>query len=91
MSVKIRPVGKKLLLKVTEPVETDVGGIIVKGEIRRDGNREAVVRGTGNLYTGDLVAGDRVFIKPYAGTEVKVNGENLVFCLEKEVMAVVDV
>ena len=91
MSVKIRPVKSKLLLKIQEPAETNVGGIIVKGEIRRDGNREAVVRGTGNLYTGDLVAGDRVFVKPYAGAEVRVNGENLVFCSEKDVLAVCEV
>ena len=91
MSAKIRPIGRKLLLKIAEPVETNVGGIIVTGEIRRDGNREAVVRGVGNLYSGDLVAGDRVFVKPYAGTEVIVNGEALVFCLEKEVLAVCEV
>jgi len=88
--MSIRPIGKKVLLSVVEAGEQSVGGIIVKGEARRDGIREAVVAGLPNGYSGDLAVGDTVYIKPWCGTETVYNKTRFVFAKEDEILASAD-
>lgn len=88
----IRPLGKKILVRVvtTAGRETMSGGIIIAASAKRDCRREVIVQALPAHYRGDLVPGDRVFMKPFAGTEVKINGEPLVFCREDELEAVLE-
>ena len=91
MSVNIRPVcGRIVLFVKPEAPETEVGGIIVRGKCRRDGYREAVVKGLPNGYRGGLSTGQTVLLPPYKGTEVKVNGETLAIVREEDLAAVLE-
>jgi len=82
----IRPLGKKILVRVvtTAGKETMSDGIIIAAGVKRDGHREVIVQALPARYKGELVPGDRVFMKPFSGTEVKINGELLVFCNESD-------
>jgi co-chaperonin GroES (HSP10) len=89
--IRIRPLGGKVLLRmVGRAAEENVGGIIVRREAKREDRREAVVQALPDRFVGDLSVGDTVFVKPYAGTEVVINGENLVFCKQDEIEAVLE-
>jgi co-chaperonin GroES (HSP10) len=93
-NVQIKPVAGRILLQVIAAArEEDQGGIIVvnkSAEERRGGFREAIVREFPNGYHGDLYAGQRVLIPPYAGREVCYGGDTLVFAKESEIEAAVD-
>lgn len=91
MSVEIRPLGKKILLFVpAEPAEKTVGGVIVRGRCRREGFREAIVRRLPDQYSGSLVPGEVVLLPPFKGTEIRLNGELLVFVREEDLGAVLE-
>lgn len=89
--IRIRPLGGKVLLRMAgRPAEETVGGIVVRREAKREDRREAVVQALPDRFIGDLSVGDTVFVKPYAGTECVINGENLVFCKQDEIEAVLE-
>ena len=86
--MKIRPVGAKILVRVIEDnKEAVVGGIVIRSQGRRDKRREGVIQAVGNFYKGDLTPGMTVLMKPFLGTELRLNGELLVFCKETELEA----
>lgn len=89
MSLKIRPLGGRLLLQIFEEQDKVVGGIIVKAQARRDGFRNAIVRALPDNYRGDLCVGDAVLMPPYGGVEHIINKERLVFIKESELPAAV--
>ena len=91
MSVKIRPVGEKILLMFPSVLEENVGGVIIKNPGRRDGVRDAVVKALPSCYRGDLSVGDHVFVKPWCGTELVLNGERIAFVKEAEILAGMEV
>ena len=94
--MKIRPLGDRIVIKRTQNEEKTKGGIIIP-----DSAKEKPVEGTvvavGNgkiLKDGkqrplDVKAGDRVLFGKYAGTEVKIDGEEHVMLREDDVLAVV--
>jgi chaperonin GroES len=94
--MKIRPLADRLVVKRTKEEEKTKGGIIIP-----DSAKEKPVEGTvvavGNgkiLKDGkqrplDVKAGDRVLFGKYAGTEVKIDGEEHVMLREDDVLAVV--
>lgn len=89
--IEIRPVcGKVLLFVPPEAPEKLVGGIFLKGKFRREGYREAIVRRLPSRYKGDLTPGETVLLPPYRGTELRVNGELLIFIREEDLGAVLE-
>lgn len=81
----LKPIGKNLLLRIMEaPVKA--GSLILnapgRGEIR-----EAVVRSAGPHYQGDLAPGDVVFLRPWEGREIRLNGELLCVATEDALAA----
>ena len=91
MALKIRPVGGKLLLQIPAlPEEETRGGIVIRARSVREGYRKAIVKALPNGYRGDLEPGAEVLLPPFKGTEVKVNGETLVFVAEDQLAAAVE-
>jgi chaperonin GroES len=94
---KVRPLGDKVLIRRLEAVEKSKGGIVIPDSAKekpREGRIVAV--GTGRrMDDGTLVAfqvkkGDRVLFSSYAGTEVKLEGEELVIMGEDDVLAILE-
>ena len=94
---KVRPLGDKVLIRRLEAMEKSKGGIVIPDTAKekpREGRIVAV--GTGRrLDDGTLVPfqvrkGDRVLFSSYAGTEVKLEGEELVIMGEDDVLAILE-
>ena len=94
--LKINPVGKHILVKKEDAEEMTAGGIVIP-EVARQKEQTALVVGVGQSYLDqngklvdhDVKVGDRVLCGKYAGTEIKVHGEEMLFITADDVIAVV--
>ncbi len=95
--MNIRPLHDRVIVKRMEEERTSPGGIVipdsatekpVKGEVLAVGNGKLLENG--DLRPLDLKAGDKVLFGKYSGTEVKVDGEDLLVMREDDVMAVIE-
>jgi chaperonin GroES len=95
--MKIRPLHDRVLVKRTAEERTSPGGIVIpdsatekpiKGEVIAVGNGKLLENG--ELRKLDVKAGDKVLFGKYSGTEVKVDGEELLVMREDDIMAVID-
>jgi len=95
--MKIRPLHDRVVVRRTEEERTSPGGIVIpdtatekpiRGEVVAVGNGK--VLDSGDVRTLDLKVGDQVLFGKYSGTEVKVDGEELLVMREDDVMAVVE-
>jgi len=95
--LSIRPLGDKVLVKRMEAEETTAGGIVLPDTAKEKPKRGTVMSvGDGRLLeTGDrkplqVKTGDQVLFTSYAGTEVKVQGEEMIIMEEGDILAVLD-
>ena len=93
--MKIRPLGDRLLVKREEPLETVRGGIIIPDSAKekpQEGKVVAVGKGRldeeGKRVKMEVKKGDRILMGKYAGTEVKVGGEEYIIMDESDILAV---
>ena len=95
--MKIRPLHDRVIVKRMEEERTSPGGIVIpdaaaekpiKGEVVAVGNGK--IQDNGELRALDVKTGDTVLFGKYAGTEVKVDGEELLVMKEDDIMAVVE-
>ena len=95
--MKIRPLHDRIIVKRWEEEKTSPGGIVipdsaaekpVKGEIVAVGNGKILE--SGEIRALDLKVGDKVIFGKYSGTEVKVDGQDLLVMREDDIMAVFD-
>ena len=95
--MKIRPLYDRLLVKRAEAKEQVRGSIIIPDTAKEkpmEATVEAVGEGkfddNGKRVPLDVKAGDRVLIGKYAGTEIKLDGEELLILREEEVLAIIE-
>jgi chaperonin GroES len=96
--MKVRPLGDKVLVKRADAQDKTESGIYLPESAKdkpREGKILAVGAGNLNKETGERVPftvkeGDRVLFSSYAGTEVKIDGEDLLIMTEDDILAVVD-
>ncbi len=95
--MKIRPLHDRVVVRRLEDERTSPGGIVIpdsaaekpmQGEIVSAGNGK--VSETGDVRPLDVKAGDRVLFGKYSGTEVKVDGEDLLVMREDDIMGVIE-
>lgn len=95
--MKFRPLGDRVVVKrVTEDTKT-AGGIIIPDtaqEKPQEGEVVAVGPGArddnGKIVALELKVGDRILFGKWSGTEVKINGEELLIMKESDVMGVLE-
>ena len=97
MSIKIRPLPDRVVVRRLEDERTSAGGIVIPDSAAEKPMRgEVVAIGSGKvLDSGEVRAleikiGDVVIFGKYSGTEVKVNNPDLVVMREDDIMAVVN-
>ncbi len=95
--MNIRPLHDRVIIKRMEEETTSAGGIVLPGSAAEKpsrGNVLAVGRGkileNGEVRPLDVKVGDQVLFGKYSGSEVKVDGEDLIVMREDEVMAVIE-
>jgi chaperonin GroES len=95
--MNIRPLHDRVVIKRMEEEKTSPGGIVIpdtaaekpiKGEVTAVGNGK--ILDTGEVRALDVKAGDKVLFGKYSGTEVRVNGEDLLVMREDDIMAVIE-
>jgi chaperonin GroES len=95
--MKIRPLQDRVIVKRVAEEETTRGGIIIP-DTAKEKPLEGTVLAVGNgkvLEDGkvrplDIKAGDRVLFSKYAGTEVKLDGEEHLIMREEDILGVIE-
>ena len=92
-----RPLGDRVLVKRVEEESKTKGGIIIPDTAKekpQEGEVVAVGPGArddnGKLQPLDVKAGDRILFGKWSGTEVKIDGEDLLIMKESDVLGVVE-
>ena len=95
--MKIRPLHDRVIIKRIEEEETTKGGIIIPDTAKEKPSEGKVVAvGNGKtLDNGDVKAlevkkGDKVLFGKYAGTEIKIEGEEHLIMREDDIIAIVE-
>ena len=92
---KVRPLHDRLLVRRIEENETAKGGIIIpdtakekpqKGEVLAVGNGKVLENGT--KIAMDVQVGNKILFGKYTGTDIKIDGEEVLILREDEVLAV---
>jgi chaperonin GroES len=93
--MKVRPLHDRVLIKRVEEQETVRGGIIIPDSAKEKPQEgEVIAAGTGKrLENGQVIplevkAGDRVLFGKYSGTEIKLDGEELLILREDEILGI---
>jgi len=93
--LKIRPLGDKVILKRVEAESTTAGGIVLP-DTAKENPRRGVVQAVGDgkllddgkRHALQVSKGDEVLFSSYAGTEIKVDGEELLILDEGDILAI---
>ncbi|MCZ6815805.1 MAG: co-chaperone GroES [Planctomycetota bacterium] len=95
--IKVRPLGDKVPVKRIEADAMTSGGIILPDSAKekpKRGRVQAVGDGklldTGERSKPQLSKGDEILFTSYAGTEIKINGEEMVIMDESDILAKID-
>ena len=92
---KVRPLHDRLLVRRIEENDTAKGGIIIpdtakekpqKGEVLAVGNGKVLENGT--KIAMDVQVGNKILFGKYTGTDIKIDGEEVLILREDEVLAV---
>jgi chaperonin GroES len=95
--MKIQPLHDRVIVKRVEEEETTKGGIIIP-DTAKEKPMEGVVVAVGSGKTGEkgekkipleVKDGDRVLFSKYAGTEIKIDGEDHLIMKEEDIIAIV--
>ena len=95
MSISFKPLGDRVVIEVTKREDKTAGGIYLPDSAKEkpmEGMVVSVGKGArdnqGNLVPMELKAGDRIVFGKWAGTEVKIDGKELLIMKESDVMGV---
>ena len=93
--MKFRPLHDRILVRRIEAEEKTAGGIIIPDTAKekpQEGEVIAVGPGArnenGQLQPLDIQVGDRILFGKWSGTEIKLNGEDLLIMKESDIMGV---
>ena len=94
--MNIKPLGDRVVIKVVESEETTKSGIVLPGTAKEKPQMaEVLAVGPGGVVDGkeikmEVKVGDRVIYSKYAGTEVKLDGEEYIIVRQSDILAVVE-
>lgn len=93
----IRPLGDKVIIKRLEADDTTAGGIILPDAAKEKPKRGVIkaigdgkLLDSGERSTMQVKKNDQVLFTSYAGTEVKVNGDEYLIMDENDILAILD-
>ncbi len=94
--MNIKPLSDRVVIKMLEAEETTKSGIILAGTAKEKPQvAEVVAVGPGGIVDGkevkmELCVGDKVIMSKYAGTEVKLDGEEYIILRQGDILAKID-
>ncbi|MCD6363199.1 MAG: co-chaperone GroES [Synergistetes bacterium] len=95
--MKLRPLGDRVVVKVVEKEERTKSGIVLPDTAKEKPQEgEVLAVGTGRVLDNgqkvplEVKVGDKVIFSKYAGTEVKIEGEEYLILSERDILAIVE-
>ena len=95
--MKFRPLHDRVVVRRIEAEEKSVGGIIIPDTAKEKPSQGEVIAvgpggrdESGKLIPIDLKEGDRVLFGKWSGTEVKIDGQELLIMKESDIMGIID-
>ena len=94
--MKLKPLADRVVIKMMESEETTKSGIILAGSAKEKPQvAEVLAVGPGGNVDGKEVAmhvkvGDKVITSKYSGTEVKIDGEEVIIVRQSDILAIVE-
>ena len=95
--MKIRPLQDRVMVKRLEEEQKTAGGIIIPDTAKEKPQKGEIVAAgpgkrneDGKVQPLDVKKGDKVLFSKYAGTEIKVEGEELLIMREDDIMGVIE-
>jgi chaperonin GroES len=94
--MNIKPLGDRIIIKAMESEETTKSGIVLPGTAKEKPMQgEVLAVGSGEMVDGkkvplELKVGDKVIYSKYAGTEVKMDGNEYLILRQSDVLAVIE-
>ena len=94
--MKIKPLADRVVIKMVEAEEKTKSGIILTGSAKEQPQMAEVIEvGPGGMVDGkeikmEVKAGDRVIFSKYAGTEVKLDGEEYIIVRQHDILGIVE-
>ena len=95
--MKIRPLHDRVIVKREEEERKSAGGILIPDSAAEKPSRGRVLAvGNGKILESgevrklDVKVGDKILFGKYSGTEVKVDGEDVLVMREEDILAVID-
>lgn len=92
----LKPLSDRVVIKMVEAEETTASGIILTGSAKEKPQvAEVLAVGSGGMVDGKEVVmqvkvGDKVITSKYSGTEVKIDGEDLIIVRQNDILAIVE-
>jgi len=94
--MSVKPLADRVVIKSLAAEEKTVGGIVLPGSAKEKPQMaEVIAVGPGGNVDGKEVVmhvavGDQVIYSRYAGTEIKIDGEELIIVRQSDILAIVD-
>lgn len=93
--MKIRPLGDRVVLKVTEVMEKTASGIILTGSAKEKPQFAEVIAVGSGIVDGkevkmEVKVGDKVIYSKYAGTEVKLEDEEYIVIKQEDIVGILE-
>jgi chaperonin GroES len=96
--MKFKPLHDRVLVRRIEQEEKTKGGIIIPDTAKEKPQEGEIIaagpgarKDDGNLVPLDVKAGDRVLFGKWSGTEVKIDGEDLLIMKESDILGIIDI
>ena len=92
----LKPLSDRVVIKMVEAEETTASGIILTGSAKEKPQvAEVLAVGPGGMVDGkegvmQVKVGDKVITSKYSGTEVKIDGEDLIIVRQNDILAIVE-
>ena len=89
--MKIRPLQDRIIVKRVQEEEKTKGGIIIPDSAKEKPiEGKVIAAGNGKVRPLDVKAGDRILFSKYAGTEIKIDGEEHLIMREEDILGVIE-
>ena len=94
--MKLVPLGDRVVLKELKAEETTKSGIVLPGQAQEKPQQaEVIAVGPGGVVEGkevkmEVAVGNKVIYSKYAGTEVKLDGEEYIIVKQSDILAIVE-
>ncbi len=94
--MKLKPLGDRVVIKQSNADKMSTGGILIpEGAKEKPTKGKILAVGPGKIDNGKFIEptvkkGDSVLYEKYAGTEIKIDGEERIIVHESEILAVID-